>query len=192
MLDSIVGNFACSGLTTMKPILPTTVLMGALLLAATCHVHADPKAPMTGLGQAFPQAPNQSLNPNWRVYVFQRDGLRFIQVNDVYGHVLGAFVTSQGQWLALPIGSDATSVISSNARNTSASGSLNTSGNHDACNPEDCSVGHVLSTVYSHPGDGQINIIARSDGSMTLSAVAPTQCDPEDCSVGHIVGGPSH
>lgn len=193
MLDSIVGNFACAGLTTMKPILSTSVLLGTLLLSTACHVYADPGVPMTGLGQAFPQAPNQSLNPNWRVYVFQRDGLRFIQVNDVYGHVLGAFVTSQGQWLALPIGSGATSVVSGHAqRSLAASGTLNTPVTSDTCDPEDCSIGHVQSVVYSQPADGQINVITRHDGRVALSAVAPSQCDPEDCSVGHVVSGPPH
>ncbi|RDD83762.1 hypothetical protein DVJ77_02605 [Dyella tabacisoli] len=60
----------------------------------------------TGLGQAWPNAPDVSSSPRWHVYVFERDGIRFVQVNDLNGTVRGAFATVQGEFLALPIGKD--------------------------------------------------------------------------------------
>jgi hypothetical protein len=68
---------------------------------------AKAAAPSTGLGQAWPNAPDVSASPHWHAYVFEKDGVRYIQVNDLAGHVRGAFATAQGQYLVLPIGSDA-------------------------------------------------------------------------------------
>ncbi|WP_266158368.1 hypothetical protein [Dyella silvatica] len=39
--------------------------------------------------------------------MFERDGVRYIQVNDLNGAVRGAFAVAGGQFLTLPIGSDA-------------------------------------------------------------------------------------
>jgi hypothetical protein len=61
----------------------------------------------TGLGQAWPNATDVSSSPRWHVYVFERDGIRYVQVNDLNGTVRGAFAVAGGQFLALPIGTDA-------------------------------------------------------------------------------------
>jgi hypothetical protein len=63
--------------------------------------------PSTGLGEAWPSATDVSLNPHYHVYVFMRDGIRYIQVNDASGTVIGAVATANGTALALPIGRDA-------------------------------------------------------------------------------------
>ncbi|WP_237561442.1 hypothetical protein [Frateuria defendens] len=60
----------------------------------------------TGLGQAWPNAADVSASPRWHVYVFVREGIRYIQVNDLGGKVRGAFATANRQFLVLPVGAD--------------------------------------------------------------------------------------
>lgn len=67
--------------------------------------------PTHGLGQAFPQTTNRSMSALWRVYVFQRDGVRYMQINDSQGVVRAAFATANGVFLALPMGTDANRVV---------------------------------------------------------------------------------
>lgn len=58
----------------------------------------------TGLGQAWPNAPDVSTNPNFHVYVFDAGGVRYIQVNDANGNVLGTVGSAGGVFLTLPMG----------------------------------------------------------------------------------------
>jgi hypothetical protein len=62
--------------------------------------------PSTGLGQSWPNATDVSASPRWHVYVFQRDGIRYIQVNDLNGKVRAAFAAAAGTFLGLPVGVD--------------------------------------------------------------------------------------
>lgn len=83
------------------------------LLAASLtsmNAMADGALPATGLGQSWPNATDVSASPHWHVYVFQRNGVRYVQVNDLNGKVRGAFAASHGHFLTLPLGSDATRV----------------------------------------------------------------------------------
>jgi hypothetical protein len=61
----------------------------------------------TGLGQAWPNAPDVSTSPRWHVYVFTANGVRYVQVNDLNGNVRGAFAAANGRFLVLPMGRDA-------------------------------------------------------------------------------------
>jgi len=61
-------------------------------------------SPSNGLGQAWPNAPDVSTNPNFHVYVFDFGGVRYIQVNDANGNVLGSVGSAGGIFLTLPIG----------------------------------------------------------------------------------------
>ncbi|RDS80912.1 hypothetical protein DWU98_13145 [Dyella monticola] len=63
---------------------------------------SEPSA--TGLGQAWPNAADVSASPNWHVYVFVLNGVKYIQVNDLNGNVIGAVGTAGGQFITLPIG----------------------------------------------------------------------------------------
>lgn len=63
-------------------------------------------SPAAGLGSAWPNAQDVSKRPEWHVYVFVRDGVKYIQVNDVNGVVRGgvaASITGDTQ-IALPLG----------------------------------------------------------------------------------------
>lgn len=71
---------------------------------------ADGGLSSTGLGQSWPNSTDVSASPRWHVYVFQRNGVRFVQVNDLNGKVRSAFAAASGSFLALPVGSDAAGV----------------------------------------------------------------------------------
>jgi hypothetical protein len=62
---------------------------------------------VTGLGQAWPNAPDVSASPHYHVYVFQKQGVRYVQINDAAGTVRGAVALVGGEALDLPIGVDA-------------------------------------------------------------------------------------
>src|SRR5579859_3739185 len=82
--------------------------IGLLMMAlASTGAMAGEGLPSTGLGQSWPNATDVSASPHWHVYVFERNGVRYVQVNDLGGKVRAAFAASNGNFLALPIGSDA-------------------------------------------------------------------------------------
>jgi len=60
--------------------------------------------PATGLGQAWPNAADVSANPNYHAYVFMLGGVKYVQINDANGNIIGAVGTANGQFLTLPIG----------------------------------------------------------------------------------------
>ncbi|WP_266156920.1 hypothetical protein [Dyella silvatica] len=84
-----------------------TALAGLLAVGLSVSAFAAPSSQANGLGQSWPNARDVSASPNWHVYVFERDGVRYIQVNDLNGTVRGAFATANGTYVVLPIGVDA-------------------------------------------------------------------------------------
>jgi hypothetical protein len=80
-----------------------SVVVAALLSTAAL---AD-QPPATGLGQAWPNATDVSVSPHYHAYVFIRDGIRYIQINDLNGTVLGAVAMADRVVLVLPVGVDA-------------------------------------------------------------------------------------
>lgn len=83
-------------------------LLVVLLPVATSALADTPAAAATGLGQSWPAATDVSSSGHFRVYVFERAGVRYVQVNDLDGKVRGAFGVVGGQVFALPMGLDAT------------------------------------------------------------------------------------
>ncbi len=73
------------------------------------------EAPATGLGQSWPNAADVSVSPHYHVYVFVRDGIRYIQVNDLNGTVRGAVAMADRVVLVLPVGVDAPYVTTQHA-----------------------------------------------------------------------------
>lgn len=121
--------------------------------------------PATGLGQSWPNASDVSSSPRWHVYVFVKDGVRYIQVNDLNGRVRSAFATANGQFLVLPIGADA---------------------EHASAGPN----GSALTTaITGTPGetiyrDGEVRITTNflPNGSPMFAADSTTCSDPVECS----------
>ncbi|WP_196240405.1 hypothetical protein [Dyella choica] len=77
------------------------------LFAALLSASAFAQAPATGLGQSWPNATDVSVSPHYHVYVFVREGIRYIQVNNLNGTVLGAVALADNVVLVLPVGADA-------------------------------------------------------------------------------------
>ncbi len=63
-----------------------------------------------GLGETSPVAADLSADPNWQVYGFQRDGVIYLQVNDLTGQVQLIVGNAGGAYFALPAGRTAARV----------------------------------------------------------------------------------
>ncbi len=61
----------------------------------------------SGLGESFPEAVDLAADSAWQVYEFERDGIRYIQVNDQTGTVRAAAGRIGGMAWVMPIGADA-------------------------------------------------------------------------------------
>ncbi|WP_052690136.1 hypothetical protein [Xanthomonas albilineans] len=74
--------------------------------------HGAPNASMmaTGLGESTPKAPDRSLNPLWHIYEFKRDGVSYLQINDLTGTVRAAVGNISGTLWVLPMGVDVSRV----------------------------------------------------------------------------------
>lgn len=79
-------------------------MLFATLFALGLSGAATAGAPTQGLGQAWPNAIDVSLNPHYHAYTFVVGGITYVQINDAGGNVLGAVGTSGGQFIVLPIG----------------------------------------------------------------------------------------
>lgn len=87
----------------LKKISSQAVFAGVLALATCTQAWAvDP--PSAGLGQSWPNAADVSSNPDLHAYVFMLRGVKYVQVNDINGNVLGAVGTANGEFITLPIG----------------------------------------------------------------------------------------
>ncbi|RDS81427.1 hypothetical protein [Dyella psychrodurans] len=98
-----------------------TLVLGLAALGSTTATLAQTAAPATGLGQAWPNAKDHSRSPYWHVYVFERDGMRYIQINDRQGTVHAALGRAGDMVFALPVGVDAADVTMSSSEQTSTS-----------------------------------------------------------------------
>ncbi|GGA01282.1 hypothetical protein ISN74_08670 [Dyella caseinilytica] len=128
------------------------------LLSATAF--AQP--PSTGLGQAWPNAPDVSVNPNYHAYVFVLAGVQYIQINDANGNVLGSVGAAGGQFIVLPIGHSQLVTTPQQAATTSAK---------PAAAP----------TQVYNDGTTTISATPMSDGTTQLQATPALSAD--DCDV---------
>jgi hypothetical protein len=81
--------------------------LAAVMSVASLAVSAQ-GLPSTGLGQSWPNAADVSANHGYHVFVFERLGTRYVQVNDLDGNVRAAFAYAGDQIQSLPMGLDAT------------------------------------------------------------------------------------
>jgi hypothetical protein len=96
-------------------------LTSLFAFCASGTAFAQTATPATGLGQAWPNAADQSSSPNWHVYVFVLNGVKYIQVNDLNGTVHAAVGTVSGATFALPMGVDSQKVTTTPSASTSSS-----------------------------------------------------------------------
>lgn len=125
--------------------------VASILFTALLSTAALADQPATGLGQSWPNATDVSVSPHYHVYVFIRDGIRYIQVNDLNGTVRGAVAMADRVVLVLPVGVDAPYVTAQHAQ-------------IPAANSE---------TVYND-GSTRITATPASAGALKLNVVTPT------------------
>ncbi|WP_266181600.1 hypothetical protein [Dyella humicola] len=123
--------------------------------------------PATGLGQSWPNTTDVSANPNWHAYVFVLGGIKYVQINDLNGNVLGAVGTANGQFITLPIGAFAQLVSTPQQPAAVATGAA------PAAQP---------STVYQD-SSVQVTATPQTDGTVQLRAAVANGCDPIDCNI---------
>ncbi len=91
--------------------------IGAVLLSGATLAHATelccpndgngkPLRATSGLGEQFPVAQNLSADTSWNVYEFERDGLRYLQINDSFGGLRALVGRAGNTFFVVPGGSD--------------------------------------------------------------------------------------
>jgi len=81
------------------------------MITSASFAQTSTSAISNGLGQAWPNVADQSLSPQYHVFVFVLNGIKYVQVNDAYGNVQGAVGTIAGTRFALPVGASAQNVV---------------------------------------------------------------------------------
>lgn len=91
------------------------LLAGFIALGLSSTAFAQTSAPASGLGQSWPNATDVSTSPNWHVYVFWLQGIKYVQINDLGGNVHAAIATANGTTIVLPVGVDSQNVTTGHA-----------------------------------------------------------------------------
>ena len=168
----------------MNAIFQRVSLFAGLMLVLTGAAYAVQPAP-DGLGQSWPNTTDVSSNPNFHAYVFKRSGIKYIQVNDINGNILGAVGTQNGVFITLPVGQFAAEVSTPEA---TASTTAMASGTSSMIYRD------KTTTVTATPlSDGTIQLTAANAGNAapTLAMAVKTKtdptCDPIECASKNIV-----
>ncbi|RAO74573.1 hypothetical protein CA260_19495 [Dyella jiangningensis] len=141
-----------------------SVALAALLFAGAAGPALAAQPAASGLGQAWPNTTDVSPSPNWHAYVFTMGGVKYIQVNDANGNVIGAVGTANGQFITLPIG--AFSQLVSTPQQPAAVAPTA----QPATSP---------TTVYT---DTAVQVTATPQTDGTVQLMATSTCDPIQCS----------
>ncbi|GLQ45644.1 hypothetical protein GCM10007862_06950 [Dyella lipolytica] len=147
-----------NGFISRKAVMST---LFAAVLSTSAFAH---QPPATGLGQSWPNATDVSVSPHYHVYVFLRDGIRYIQINDLNGTVRGAIAEADHVVLVLPVGVDAQYVTTSQASTQAASAA-------DASTVE---------TIYSDSST-RITASPASSGAVQLNVLTSDTCTAWNC-----------
>jgi hypothetical protein len=142
---------------------------GLAALCVSSVAFAQTAAPATGLGQAWPNATDVSANPNWHVYVFVLNGIKYIQVNDLNGRVHAAVGAANGASIVLPVGVDSQNVTTA-AQTAPASTSSSAVGATSA----------PAQTVYQDSAT-TVTAAPQSDGTTKFNVLSAVVC-PSACS----------
>lgn len=136
------------------------LLAGLVAIGLTSTAFAQTATPASGLGQSWPNAADLSANPNWHVYVFVLNGIKYVQVNDLNGVVHAAVGTAEGTTIVLPVGVD-----SQNVSTSTPSSSAN------------------ATTIYSDSAT-TITETPQANGTTLFNAVSNADCNSYNCGGG--------
>lgn len=95
-------------ITALRAAMLTVTMLVPTMAWACCPSDGktSPKAAQ-GLGESAPTTPDLAADPAWQIYEFERDGVRYTQVNDSLGNVRAAVGRIGTMAWVLPIGRDA-------------------------------------------------------------------------------------
>ncbi|WP_049623291.1 hypothetical protein [Frateuria defendens] len=139
----------------------------ALLLTGFTGAALAATPPATGLGQSWPNAADVSANPHWHAYVFVLNGIKYVQINDLNGNVLGAVGTANGQFITLPVGAYSQQVSTPQEPATLSSTAVAT----------------ASPTLVYQDDSMEITATPQSDGTLRLNALSIGECNdnPTEC-----------
>ncbi len=103
----------------------TILMLATMFTSSFAHAQAsdgrDKPSAVTGLGGSVPATSDLSSDPQWQVYEFERDGIRYLQINDSANRTRAAIGQIGATAWVLPIGRDADRVaIQTDAPSTMA------------------------------------------------------------------------
>ncbi|WP_372362834.1 hypothetical protein ACCQ10_08990 [Xanthomonas sp. NCPPB 1325] len=78
---------------------------------ADCCPSGGVGAPATGLGDSNPKAANLAMDSSLAIYEFHRDGVTYLQINDVTGVVHAVVARVDDALWTLPMGKDVDRVV---------------------------------------------------------------------------------
>lgn len=148
----------------LKKFSSQAMFAGLLISALSTPAWAvDP--PSAGLGQSWPNTTDVSRTPDLHAYVFMLRGVKYVQINDANGNVLGAVGTANGEFITLPIGrfSSLVSTPQEPATDTAVAAPVATP------------------TTVFQDDTTEITATPLSDGTMQLKAVSKCEEDPMEC-----------
>jgi hypothetical protein len=123
--------------------------------ASTPQVLLSQQDVIHGLGEHFPIAKDVSKSQNFHVYVFHKDGVSYVQINQLDGSVLTAIALAGSASFALPVGKLAASRVTV-TNGPAAAYAATTATATCPCSSE---------TVYNGP-EGTIIVVYGSDGTV--------------------------
>lgn len=147
----------------LKKLSHRAALAGFLVFGLSTSAFAV-SPPSAGLGQAWPNTVDVSPSPNWHAYVFMLGGVKYVQINDINGNVLGAVGAANGQFITLPIGRFSQLVATPQ---------------EPAATPATAPAAATATTVYQDSAT-QITATPLSNGTVQLQALS-TCTDPIEC-----------
>jgi hypothetical protein len=87
------------------------LLLASMFTSSLAHAQAsdgrDKPSAVTGLGESLPKTSDLSSDPHWQIYEFERDGIRYLQINDGANTSRAAIGQIGATAWVLPIGRDA-------------------------------------------------------------------------------------
>jgi len=141
------------------------VLGSALLIpsaAAQVKVEFAPAtARIVGLGESHPGVEDVSEVSNFHVYAFDKDGIRYLQVNTASGQVIAAFGVAQGKAFELPM--VGTAAVATQVARAGVAGAVQATNAQCPCSSQ---------VVYSGP-DGKIVVVYGSGGDVIQVVYIP-------------------
>lgn len=147
--------------------LSRTILIGLATASFSAFAQTS-AAPASGLGQAWPNARDVSSSSQYHVYVFVRDGVEYVQINDLNGNVLTALGAAGGQFIVLPIGQAQTVTPSGQATQSQAKLTSRTN----------AMTSTAPQVVYQ---DSTLQVTASSQGNGATVFYASGCSDPVEC-----------